>query len=168
MKNNSDSWKDVVGYEGLYWVNSSGIVKSTNSYKQQTTTNKGYYIVELYKENKRKKALVHRLVATAFIPNPNNYPNVCHKDDNPKNNTADNLFWGTQKMNVQDMVSKGRNRNKIFKGEQNGTSKLKDADIPKIRQLLESMNCAEISRIYGVDRSAISLIKRGVTWRHLQ
>lgn len=51
---------------------------------------------------------VHRLVAEAFIPNPNNYPNVRHKDDNRLNNHVDNLEWGTQSDNIQDAIRHGR------------------------------------------------------------
>ncbi len=167
MNNELNEWRDVKGYEGLYWVSSAGLVKGINSQKKPTVTNKGYFTLDLYSGNIRKKVLVHRLVAQAFIPNPKNYPNVCHIDDNPQNNSMDNLFWGTQKMNIQDMVAKGRGRNKAFKGEKNGSAKLKDADIPAIKRLLQSMNCAEISRLYGVDRTAISQIKRGITWQHI-
>lgn len=164
---NNQEWREVKGYEGLYWVNALGQVKGQKHIKHPTPSKHGHSYVDLYKNNVRKKALVHRLVAKEFIPNPNNYPNVCHKDDNPRNNHIDNLFWGTQKMNVQDMVNKGRNRNKVFQGEKNGTAKLKDADIPTIRQLLQSLNCVEIAKIYKVDRTAISLIKRGRTWTHV-
>lgn len=52
---------------------------------------------------------ISRLIALAFIPNPNNYPCILHKDDNPHNNRCINLFWGTHKMNMQDMFNKGRN-----------------------------------------------------------
>lgn len=159
-------YKAVVGYEGLYWVSELGSIKSPKGVKKPAVTNKGYLIVELYKNNVRRKMLVHRLVAQAFVPNPNSYPNVCHKDDNPQNNTANNLFWGTQRMNVLDMVSKGRSRNKSFKGEKNGSAKLRDSDIATIKRLLQSKNCVEVSKLYGVDRTTISLIKRGVTWTH--
>ena len=60
----------------------------------------GYPVVSNY--------LVHRLVARAFIPNPNNFPLVCHKDDNRANPNVDNLFWGTHAMNSMDSVLKGR------------------------------------------------------------
>lgn len=129
-KQNESKWLDVPRYEGLYWVTKEGTVRGQKTIKKQALSNKGYCIVELYKGNTRKKMLVHRIVAQAFIPNPSNHPNVCHIDDNPQNNNVANLFWGTQKMNLQDMVSKGRNNNKVFKGEKNGSAKLKDADIP--------------------------------------
>jgi hypothetical protein len=163
----SNEWEEIPGFEGLYWVSAAGQVKSLKALKKPTPLKTGHCYVDLYKENNRKKALVHRLVAQAFLPNPNNYPNVCHKDDNPQNNHVDNLLWGTQSMNIQDMVSKGRNRNKAFKGERNGSAKLRDSDIPAIRKLLQNMNCAEVSKQYGVHRTAISLIKRGVTWTHV-
>lgn len=53
---------------------------------------------------------VHRLVALAFIPNPNGYPIVCHKDNNPTNNKVENLYWGTQSDNMKQMVADNRQR----------------------------------------------------------
>lgn len=164
-----EEWADVKGYEGLYWVNRSGQVKSLKKIKKPATSNKGYLIVEIYKDNKRKKLLVHRLVAQAFIPNPNNYPNVCHKDDNPKNNEVNNLFWGTQKMNVQDMMSKKRGGYKAHLGESNTTSKLTNKQVYWARQQVAlGATCAEIARVFNVDRTTISHIKRGLTWSHLK
>lgn len=64
----------------------------------------------------------HQLVAWAFIPNPNNLPSVCHRDDNPSNNRVGNLFWGTQGDNIRDMYSKGRNTNP--KGDKHFNSKV--------------------------------------------
>ena len=61
---------------------------------------KGYLFVELRKNSKGSQKLVHRLVAETFIDNPNNYPYVCHKDNNKRNPHKDNLFWGTHKMNM--------------------------------------------------------------------
>ena len=55
--------------------------------------NKGYYVVNLYKKGKGKTKLIHRLVALAFIPNPNNLPEINHKDENKQNNMMDNLEW---------------------------------------------------------------------------
>ena len=96
-------WKDVVGYEGLYQVSNMGRVKSfcqsTKFHKQKefilkpSLINTGYEVVTLYSKEKRKKFQIHRLVATAFIPNPNNLPCVNHKDENKENNSVENLEW---------------------------------------------------------------------------
>lgn len=93
-------WKDIEGYEGLYQVSNQGNVLSLNyankGYSKQLTpkcNNRGRLWVELVKQKKKKPMLIHRLVATAFIPNPNNYPQINHKDENPKNNEASNLEW---------------------------------------------------------------------------
>jgi len=94
-------WKDIKGYEGFYQVSNLGKIKSlprNNTIKQSKIlkngySRKGYCIVNLSKNNKVKSYRVHRLVAQAFIPNPNNYPDVNHKDENKLNNSVDNLEW---------------------------------------------------------------------------
>ena len=102
-------WKDVAGYEGLYQVSNMGRVKSfcqsTKFHKQKefilkpSLINSGYEVVTLYSKEKRKKFQIHRLVATAFIPNPNNLPCVNHKDENKVNNCVSNLEWCTYQYN---------------------------------------------------------------------
>lgn len=101
--NEIEIWKDVLGYEGLYQVSNLGNVKSLNyNHTKKTKLLKlskdthGYYIVPLCKNKKRRNMLVHRLVAIAFIPNPNNYPCVNHKKEFEINNNAvENLEWCT-------------------------------------------------------------------------
>lgn len=117
-------WKDVVGYEGLYQVSNMGRVKSvkrtvssTNPKQSWKTINerilrsapygqplkcggKRHLGVVLYSNGKHKTEKVHRLVAMAFIPNPNNYPIINHKDENPANNKVSNLEWCDQKYNL--------------------------------------------------------------------
>ncbi len=102
-------WKDVQGYEGLYQVSNLGKVKSfRGSCKfgkpkelllKPTLINSGYGVVTLYSNEKRKKFQIHRLVATAFIPNPMNLPCVNHKDENKLNNSVENLEWCTYEYN---------------------------------------------------------------------
>lgn len=103
-------WKDVPGFEGLYQVSSLGRIKSFNKstkfhgmnfhYLTPTIANHGYGEVTFYdKDKKRHKTTVHRLVATLFIDNPNNYPCINHKDENKLNNCVDNLEWCTYKHN---------------------------------------------------------------------
>lgn len=112
-------WRDINGYEGLYQVSNLGRVKSLerfiktrknkngmNGYihKQEsiripTKDYKGYLRLSLCKEGKLKPFRVHRLVAEAFIPNPNNLPQVNHKDENKENNCITNLEWCTNEYN---------------------------------------------------------------------
>ena len=110
-------WKDIEGYEGLYQVSNLGRVKSLrrNIILRQGITRNGYEIVNLYK-NKSKYFLIHRLVANVFIPNPNNYPIVNHKDENKLNNCVDNLEWCTQKYNINygtGIARRARSQSKI-------------------------------------------------------
>ncbi|GAA0076144.1 NUMOD4 domain-containing protein [Clostridium sp. CTA-5] len=109
MVDNLDNeiWKDIIGYEGLYQVSNLGRVKKVKAIYgkldklvKNHKNKDGYIVVALYKNScKNKKYRVHRLVAEAFIPNPNNYPIVNHKDENPSNPRVDNLEWCTIKYN---------------------------------------------------------------------
>jgi len=110
-----EEWRAVKGYEGFYEVSNMGRVKSLkrrvpnpNCGGQYTVNEKilrpssnplGYENVRLSKGGVSVHKLVHRLVAEAFIENPNNYPVVNHKDETPSNNSVANLEWCTQKYN---------------------------------------------------------------------
>ena len=102
MKNN-EIWKDIEGYDGMYQVSNQGRVKSFKNGKEiilsSGTTKKNYKFVILSKNDIRKNFQVHRLVAIAFIPNPQNLPMINHKDENPSNNNVTNLEWCDAKYN---------------------------------------------------------------------
>ena len=114
-------WKDIIGYEGLYQVSNMGNVKSLDRWVKAKGNGKQFYAsqpikikypnnyayVFIYKNNKLKSHRVHRLVAKAFLPNPNNYPFVMHMDNDPKNNCVENLQWGTNSMNQKHAVATG-------------------------------------------------------------
>lgn len=108
--------KEVVGFEGLYEVDTGGHVYSilqTNSRRikelSQYTNEGGYLKVNLYDLNgKCKKKYVHRIVAEAFLKNPKRKPNVNHIDCNRQNNNVDNLEWCTQSENIRHCVRMGR------------------------------------------------------------
>ena len=96
----NEIWKDIEGYEKLYMISNLGNVYSNLTNKKlKPGIDKGYLKVNLRKNNKTKQHTVHRLVAKAFIPNSNQYPCINHKDENPSNNSVDNLEWCTYKYN---------------------------------------------------------------------
>lgn len=102
-------WKDIKGYEGLYQISNFGRVKSLprmmknrkceEIIKTPSVLPKGYLKVSLCRNGKTKYCFIHRLVAEAFIPNPDNLPCVNHKDCNTSNNNVHNLEWVTYKEN---------------------------------------------------------------------
>lgn len=107
-------WKDIEGYEGLYQVSNMGRVKSLtrNRRGRNNAPNPiqgrilkqhiyfGYCYISLCKNRKYKGFRVHRLVAHAFIPNPDNLPQVNHRDENKTNNCIDNLEWCDGEYNI--------------------------------------------------------------------
>ena len=101
-----EEWRPVVGWEGKYWVSSFGNVRGKRKLLRQWVSPLGYCVVSLEKGSRKgsdresKFANVHRLVAMAFVPNPNNLPQVNHIDENPSNNHANNLEWCTAKYNM--------------------------------------------------------------------
>ena len=114
-------WKDIEGYEGLYQVSNEGNVKSLARYHvrndrilKQSHDKDGYNIVCLTKDNLKKWFRVHRLVAKAFIPNPNNYQVINHKDENPKNNSVENLEWCTIQYNNDYGSRNGNFSKKVY------------------------------------------------------
>jgi hypothetical protein len=113
-------WKSIQGYDGYYEVSDSGLVRSLDrdvmdkkgishhlsgkmmklsKLKQRNNSDNAYLVVNLRKNGASYVAMVHRLVATAFIPNPNNYPTVNHKDGDKTNNSVDNLEWASYSEN---------------------------------------------------------------------
>ena len=104
----TEEWEDIEGYENLYQVSNMGRVKSLGNGKSNKSklkimktnlNHKGYPMISLCKDGKNKGYSVHRLVAKAFIPNPDNLPQVNHIDENKENNCVDNLEWCTNEYN---------------------------------------------------------------------
>ena len=109
----SEEWRDIQGYEGLYQVSNLGNIKSLFRYKKilkKSPVSSGYLSVELWKDKKNRRHLIHRLVAKAFIPNPEQLPQINHKDEDKTNNQVDNLEWCTAKYNMNYGTGNSRRR----------------------------------------------------------
>lgn len=147
-------WKDIENYEGYYQVSNLGRVRSVNRIVINSMGGKiqhlqgklqilkpgklGYVIAQLSKDNKRKYCKVHRLVAQAFIPNPDNLPEVNHKDENKANNRVDNLEWCDREYNV----NYGTCSLRISKANKGRSSKLKG--IAKSEETRKRMSAAMV------------------------
>lgn len=120
-------WKDIKEYEGKYQVsdlgrikslsrvtkNSKGEFKTKEIIMKPTKATNGYLLACLWKNNKQSKVNIHRLVANAFIDNPNNYKEINHKDEDKTNNRVENLEWCDHKYNmnygnIKEKISKSR------------------------------------------------------------
>lgn len=100
-------WKDIEQFEGKYQISTWGRVRNaqTGTILKPYTNSKGYLKVYFYKDGKKYKMRINRLVAQAFIPNPHNLPQVNHKDGNKENNSYTNLEWMTNRDNTLHAIN---------------------------------------------------------------
>lgn len=157
---NNEEWKPIKGYEGIYEVSNLGRIKSLLGwdghkyvnrerilapYKQQSNKYYCRSVVKLFKEGEKRDFKVHRLVAQAFIPNPNNYKVVNHKDGNPLNNKVDNLEWCSQKMNIAHAINNDLT-----------VTRINTIDRETMVELLNNnLNYDEIANILGVAKGTV-------------
>lgn len=171
-------WKDMKGFEGLYQVSNFGRVRSMKAWNSEKAMhlkhasinkNSGYPFVTLYDGKRKTYAMLHRLVAEAFIPNPENKPQVSHLDETRTNCRVDNLAWATAKENCNMPLFLKRNgdshRGKKYgsKGKYNHMSKTiiqMDMSGKEIARY-ESIKYAEVH--LGVKRGNISACANGKT-----
>lgn len=150
-------WKDIEGYDGVYQVSNLGRVKSNNRrvynyikpgriLKPHSKPN-GYLHVALCAGNRHEKhAYIHRLVAKTFIPNPNNLPQINHKDFNKKNNVPSNLEWVTARENQLHYRKSLRRADKNIK--------------PKSASKF-------VNQVLGLRKNVISLYEKGFTYSEI-
>lgn len=132
-------WKDIPGYEGIYKISSDGKVISANGIRGTEISKNGYERITLWKKGKGKHYSIHRLVAAAFIPNPNHYDFVNHKDGNKLNNNVDNLEWCNLSQNVQHAYKTGLTHHATTKVIQYTKDFVKVREWDSIKEACESL-----------------------------
>ena len=170
---NEEIWKDIEGYEGYYQVSNQGRIRSLDRIVEHPTNGareingelrklkihqSGYYHLGLTKDGKTKYRLVHRMVAQAFIPNPETKPQVNHIDGVKKNNNVSNLEWATHKENTMHAV-----KNKLIK------TKLSEKDVLEIRRRYNEGGVAtkKLAEEYSVTHWAIYDVVNYINWKHI-
>lgn len=170
-----EEWKDIEGFEGYYQVSSLGRVRSLDrmvrsavksGYRtsrgivmRQDVGRFGYCRVPLSMKRKTVAYLIHRLVATAFIPNPNNHPAVNHIDGNKLNNAVENLEWITHQGNIIHSIGLGLT--KI--GDSHPRAILNSEQVAFIRSSKEKGR--RLAERFGVKEVTISAIRHNRIWK---
>lgn len=162
-------WTPISGHPD-YFLNRQGSVMSKRRREPRILKpiehTGGYLIVVL---SSRKKCYVHRLVASEFIPNPKNKPQVNHIDCDPQNNSVENLEWVTPKENSKHMVNLGRQNNQS-KGRKGISHNLAKLDELQVKMILEDKEKSprHLARIFNVSLSLIYQIKNRKIWKHIE
>lgn len=164
---------DLKGYEDSYQISDRGriftkrrLIGNRLEYGKElhpSLTIDGYFKVSLSNNGTIKHYFLHRLVAEQFIENPNNLPQVNHKDGNKLNNTVSNLEWCSRLDNMRHASVNAL----MQRGEARPNSKLTEEQVVEIYKLKGILSGKEISRIYGVSGNTINMILRGKKWSYL-
>lgn len=178
----AEEWREisVPGYGGIYLVSSQGRFKSlprvmkrkngtllTIRGKEQIPTRRsnGYLVIGLG----GRQYLVHRLLALAFVPNPEGKPEVNHKDGNKWNNEVSNFEWVTHQENMTHAASMGLSRGVPQLGSNNAAAKLNENEVRVMRKRYakEDITLSELARLFGVAQVTISDVTTRKTWKHI-
>ena len=155
----TETWKSISGYEGLYEVSDLGRVKSLKYGKERILKpggdTHGYLQVILCKDGHVKKFKVHRLVAEAFIQNPNNLDTVNHKDEVKTNNVASNLEWMSQKDNI-NYGTRNKRASETQINDKNKSKAVQMFDKSTGELLSTFLSTREAERVTGIYHSSIS------------
>lgn len=178
MKQTTEEWKDIEGYEGLYQISNLGFVKTLERKKKvghintcivpekilnRNKSRKGYLQVTLSKNGKLDSYRISRLVAQHFIPNTENKPQVNHIDGNKDNNDITNLEWVTNDENISHAIKNGLYNSNI--GENSHYAKLTRQQVEEIKQLRnQGWKIKDLGNKYNITGTTISRITTGKNW----
>ena len=173
---NREIWKPVNGYDGMYEVSNHGRVRSYATYrgvKHRETprimtgakTLSGYHFVKFTYNGKKPCPKRHRLVAEAFIPNPENKPEINHVDGNKDNNHVSNLEWCTGQENKDHAIKNGL----TARGVRNCKSKITPKEVKEIRKMYSTGDYyqKDIANVFGLKQSQVSKIILKHSWSHI-
>lgn len=161
--------KIIRGYPN-YSIDECGNIFNRDGKRLKPCRNKkGYLKVYLYNDSGRKCMSVHRLVAQAFIPNPNNLPEVNHKDTNKNNNVVSNLEWCTGSENIKHAIQKGIHFIPTGCGEDSTNHKLTWEQVNFIREHYKfrdkKYNSVQLAKMFNVRPETVRAVVNGTSWR---
>lgn len=177
--NNKEKWISINGFDGFYSISNKGRIKSLDrtitdkigrkyivkgrimrpciSFKQE------YPMISFYKNNKGETHYIHRLMGQYFIPNPNNYSQINHKNGNKKDFRLCNLEWVTRSENNNHAYSSGLKRS----GQNHPFSKLTNKKVLLIRRLKPNMSYSKICKKFDICIGTAQRIVKRKAWKHI-
>lgn len=173
----TEEWKDIEGFDGFYKISNFGRVKSVGGSSKRkekirslSLTRDGYEKVRLVHNGKDRTMRVHRLVAEAFIPNPDGKDTVNHIDGNKQNNVVSNLEWANRSEQMFHAYDLGLKTSRM--GSDNSNAKLTPEEVKEIRKLYvpysREFGTVALANKYGVTDRVIGLIVKNKAYKNVK
>ena len=170
-------WKPVIGYHDIrgdrFMASNTGKIKScvTGKVLKTYVGNRGYESLRLTVDGVKKSITIHRAVALAFIPNPNQYAEINHKDGNKLNNSLNNLEWCTRSQNERHKFDTGLYDPSRISGEHNGNHKLTVENVKYIREHFQrkskEFGATPLCKKFGVNQKTVMDVVNRKIWKNV-
>jgi predicted XRE-type DNA-binding protein len=176
---NTEIWKPVPGFDGRIEASNFGRIRSKDKMKRIRDGRMAFHAGRIFKANPdrngypvvnvglKSHALVHRLVALTFLPNPEGKPEVNHKNGVRNDNRLENLEWVTGSENTFHAFRVLRRRKVSQPGEAHHNARLNEELVKDIRVLCKHLSHEQVAGMFKVSRGQVSRIARGAAWRHV-